>query len=168
MNDDRIKREHDRTVRHRLRQSFVNVRQRTVSRAATSNRWISKWKFIFFIFAFFLFLNGCGYFESEEFPKELLGRWVTKNPRYKGCYMIIEMDTIVFHAADGSLLVNTIEKVESADEFGQKIYHITYSDVENIEYLLSVIYMKGTKHGRLQFYNQRYLEWNKLALSKED
>ena len=150
---------------YRCRQSFTVTRHRSAYSPATARRrWVT-WKFLFMVL--FLFLTGCGWFESEEFPAELLGRWVTKNPKYEGCYMIIETDTIVFNASDGNLYVNEIEKVESAIEFGRKIYHITYSDKENIEYLLSVIVLKGSKKGRLQFYNQRYLEWNKMDLSKE-
>jgi hypothetical protein len=61
-----------------------------------------------------------------------------------------------------------IEKIESTTEFGRKVYHITCSDKENIEYMLSVIVLKGSKKGRLQFYNQRDLEWNKMDLNKEE
>ncbi|MFC1488623.1 hypothetical protein ACFL6B_02120 [Thermodesulfobacteriota bacterium] len=147
-------------------QNTPDIRQRSVANPSMARRPWAAWNFI--VIVLLLSLTGCGWFEDEEFPTELLGRWVTNNPNYKECYMIIKTDTIVFHATDNNLYVSTIEKIESATEFGRKVYHITYSDKENIEYLLSVIVLTGSKKGRLQFYNQRYIEWNKMGLSKEE
>jgi hypothetical protein len=152
----------------RICQNFPGTRQRSVANPSMARRQWAAWNFIFIFLVLLLSLTGCGWFEEEEFPTELLGRWVTNNPKYEGCYMIIETDTIVFHATDNNLYVSAIEKIESATEFGRKVYHITYSDKENIEYLLSVVVLKGSKIGRLQFYNQRYIEWNKMDLSKEE
>ena len=150
----------------RFCQKIPDTRQRSAdSQPMARRRWVA-WKFLFLVL--FLSLAGCGWFESEEFPKELLGRWVTDNPKYQGCYMKIDENAIVFNASDSNLYVSTIKKVETDIEFGRKVHHIIYTDKEDIEYLLSVIVLKGSKTGRLQFYNQRYLEWNKMDLSREE
>lgn len=150
-----------------LCQYFPDIIQHTVANLAMMHRRLAAWKFKFLFLALLLSFTSCGWFESDEFPTELLGRWVTDNPKYKGCYMIIETETIVFNTTENNLYKTAIEKIESATEFGRKVFHITYSDKDNIEYMLSVIVLKGGKKARLQFYNQRDLEWNRMDLNEE-
>jgi len=153
---------HTKDKMWRLCQDISDTRQHHAAYLLLSQRQRITWKYVVLFIALLLSLTGCGWFEKQEFPKELLGQWYPENSKYEGCYMIIDKESITFNAADNNLYVNLIEKVETTIEFGRKVYHIFYSDKEGIDHLLSVILLKGSKKGQLQFYNQRYLEWERL------
>ncbi len=113
-----------------------------------------------------LFLYGCGVFKDEGVPKEILGHWETDAPGYEGCFMDISEATISFHTVEQTTDVNFIQKVERVEKNGEKIYNIHYENRDGDKFLLSVTVMQGSGKVTLQFYNQKYLTWNKVDWTK--
>jgi hypothetical protein len=113
-----------------------------------------------------LFIAGCGVFQEEGVPKELMGHWETDAPGYQGCFMDITEATISFHTVKGTTDVNFIQKVERTQKNGAFVYDINYENMDGDEFLLSVTVLGGGEKGVLQFYNQKYLTWNKVDWTK--
>jgi hypothetical protein len=112
-------------------------------------------------------LFGCGLFDdSETFPRAILGHWETDAPGYEQCYMDITETTISFHTIEGTTDVNFIQKIERTEKDGDTVYDIHYENRDGDEFLLSVTLSGANQKGTLQFYNQKYLTWNKVDWTK--
>jgi hypothetical protein len=74
--------------------------------------------------------------------------------------------TISFHTVEGTTDVNFIQKVERTQKNGVRVYDIHYENMDGDEFLLSVTVPGEGEKGTLQFYNQKYLTWNKVDWTK--
>ena len=99
-------------------------------------------------------------------PKEIIGHWETDASGYESCFMDINESTISFHTVEGTTDVNFIQRVERSEKDGEKVYDIHYENRDGDEFLLSVTLQGGGKKVSLQFYNQKYLTWNKVDWTK--
>lgn len=105
--------------------------------------------------------------EKQAAP-ELLGRWTTNNRRYQGCAIEISKDTIAFVTVDGVMDKNDIDKIEIQFEKGTKVYQIHYSDKDDNDFRLSVVFFPDAPNGQLQLYNQKYLRWNSMGRVRQE
>ena len=112
------------------------------------------------------FLAGCGLFKDESMPEAIIGHWETDASGYEECFMDITESTISFHTVEGTTDVNFVQKVERTEKEGVKVYDIHYENSDGDEFLLSVTLPSGGNKGSLQFYNQKYLTWNKVDWTK--
>jgi hypothetical protein len=117
--------------------------------------------------ALFALLAGCGTFEDTSTPPEIIGRWITDTRGYQECFMVISENTINFYTLEGTFDVNFIDKVVRTEKKGEKVYEIHYRNRKDLEFVLSVVVLQGGRKGKLQFFNQKYLMWNKAEWEKE-
>ncbi len=114
-----------------------------------------------------LLLPGCGWFDSDEIPDALVGRWVTSAPRYEEAELGITKETVIFSKGLEFIHVNEIERVEIEDVKiepgeGETLIHITYEGAEGGEFTLSLYHRPGPGGGTLRFVNQPSLVWTRV------
>ncbi|MBN2124291.1 MAG: hypothetical protein JW821_08355 [Deltaproteobacteria bacterium] len=107
-----------------------------------------------------LFL-GCNLFKDKDLPPDILGTWVTDEPRYRDCRLEFREGLVIFSQGINYISTNSITDVDRAEEKGQPLYTVDYEDREGQEYHLS-FYYGGPPGGKfIRFKNQDQFEWKK-------
>ena len=108
---------------------------------------------------------GCGliygWLGSDEIPDDLIGYWVTDEPRYAEARMEITKETITFSKGLDYINMNEIDDVEVSDKKGKTLVKITYEDREGGEFTLSLYHYPGPRNGSIRFVNQMQMVWEK-------
>jgi hypothetical protein len=112
--------------------------------------------------AVLLFL-GCNLLKDTELPAELLGTWVTEEPRYSDCRLEFRETLVIFSKGIGYTNTNVITGVDRTKDEGRIRYRITYEDREGQEYRLSFSYTSANGEAAIRFKNQDQFVWKKRS-----
>lgn len=95
-------------------------------------------------------------------PEELIGIWVTKDPRYFNTPFEIKKNTVIFEQGLGYLdfEVYPIADVKMTESEGQTLYIIYYILPSGKIFEFS-FYYSGTNGGQIRFKNQPDMVWTK-------
>jgi hypothetical protein len=104
---------------------------------------------------------GCGT-PSEDLPAEVLGRWVTSEPRYADRFLEIGRATVRFGTGGAASETYPISRVTTESGPRGRLIRITYL-VEDDEMQLSFHYDSGDSTIRLQ--NQSSFRWSRVQAS---
>jgi hypothetical protein len=109
----------------------------------------------------FVVLYGCSSSEKTP-PEELIGIWETEAPRYDGCSIEINSNHIIFsNIHEDHIESNMISKIKKSLKNGEATYDIDFSNKEGLEFSISFVYMKTSKHEIIHYKNQRDVKWIK-------
>jgi hypothetical protein len=95
-------------------------------------------------------------------PEELIGVWVTKDPRYFNYPFEIKKNTVIFEQGLGYLdfAVYPIAGVKKTESEGQTLYIIYYTLPSGKKFEFS-FYYSAAKGGEIRFKNQPEMVWTK-------
>jgi hypothetical protein len=120
----------------------------------------SKGTFVAFAILILFFGTQC----QKEFtvPEELIGVWVTDDPKYVDYPFEIKKDTLIFEQALGyfDFDVFPIVNVEKSDTDGDALYIIYYLLPAGRKFEFS-FYYTPTEGGVIRFKNQPEMKWTK-------
>lgn len=102
-------------------------------------------------------LAGCVK-EPPAVPRELVGAWITDDPRYQDCAMIITGKTVLFKQAGGRALEHAIHRVESGPEKKGTRFTFYYHDEYKNDYELNLVY-ESVGGGSVTFLHQPGSRW---------
>ncbi len=109
----------------------------------------------------FAVLFGCQMLQDSAVPDELIGKWVTTEPRYHDCSFEIQQETIIFNKGITHTNMNWIEEIEKIPEKEKTLYHIYYEDKQGQDYKLSLFFFKTPDGGIIRFKNQQNIKWSR-------
>lgn len=121
-----------------------------------------RWRIVLAVLAIFVCFFGCGSHseESETIPDALIGVWKTSAPGYEDNSLVLRKDEILFGVGPSEYSVNSIFKVTTARQPGEKAALITiyYTDEEGKDNASSIYYDQA-RPGSIRFKNQMQIEW---------
>jgi hypothetical protein len=110
-------------------------------------------------------ISACAPPEPTEVPEELIGVWVTGDPRYEGRFLKLEPRTIHFGMGGDQASENPIIEVETIQEEGTSIYRIHYLSPEGLEYTQSLNY--DPARGEIRYKNRPSVVWKRVEIAIE-
>jgi len=121
-----------------------------------------KLKILIIVFIILTLLGGYSCKKELIVADELLGVWVTSDPKYKGCYFEVTEDEIVIKDIEEDVNFFKISKIEAEQDPDEDFitYIITHADLEGRPLELSVLYFPG-EEGTIRFKNQPNIVWVK-------
>jgi hypothetical protein len=99
--------------------------------------------------------------QERRLPRDMVDTWVTDTPRYKGCYLLIFPEEVVFGAADANTHTHTIHRVKTRRQGGRIHFTIETIDDQQADTLLELVYLPSEKNGRLHFKHQPDVLWQR-------
>ena len=95
-------------------------------------------------------------------PEELIGIWVTKDPRYLNTPFEIKKNTVIFEQGLGYLDfdVYPVADVKKTESEGQTLYIVYYTLPSGKIFEFS-FYYSGINGGEIRFKNQPEMVWTK-------
>jgi hypothetical protein len=109
--------------------------------------------------------TACAEPEPSEVPEELIGVWVTDDPRYEGRFLKLEPRKIHFGMGGDQASENPIVEVETIQEEGMSIYRIHYLSPEGLEYTQSLNY--DPESGEVRYKNRPSVVWKRVEIEIE-
>jgi hypothetical protein len=106
-------------------------------------------------------LYGCHPVENRKIPGELLGEWITSEPRYAGCVLEFTDGAIIFGNGPDHLSINYIVNIKKVTYGKTTVYTIYYEDSRGLKYTFPVLFGFVNKKGVLRFKNQNHVVWTK-------
>jgi hypothetical protein len=106
-------------------------------------------------------LYGCHPSENKKVPNELLGEWVTSEPRYADCVLKLIDGLIIFGNGLDNQIVNYIVNIKKVCNGQSTLYTIYYEDSRGLKYKFPVFFGFENKKGVLRFKNQKHIPWTK-------
>ncbi len=121
-----------------------------------------KSKSTFIAFAILILFFGAQCQKEFTVPEELIGVWVTDDPRYVDHPFEIKKDTLIFEQGLGffDFDVFPIGDLEKMDEDGNTLYIIHYLLPAGRKFEFS-FYYAPTEGGVIRFKNQPEMKWTK-------
>ena len=121
-----------------------------------------KGKVFLVVFIILTLLGGYSCKKELIVADELLGVWVTSDPKYEGCYFEVTEDEIVIKDIEEDVNFFKITKIEAEQDPNEDFitYIITHADQEGLPFELSVLYFPG-EEGTIRFKNQTNIVWVK-------
>ena len=117
-----------------------------------------------FLVLLVIFAVVCGVQCQKRFtvPEELIGIWVTKDPRYLNTPFEIKKDTVIFEQGLGYLDfdVYPIAGVKKTESDGRTLYIIYYTLPSGKIFEFS-FYYSAANGGQIRFKNQQEMVWTK-------
>jgi hypothetical protein len=95
---------------------------------------------------------------GDPLPREMVGIWVTDDPRYQGCTMEIAMDRITFGSPEKDADTYLIQTVSSRMKDGRREVTVEYVNAERVYFTAEWIY-SAEKEGSLRFKNRPAVVW---------
>lgn len=101
-------------------------------------------------------------FAQRTIPDELIGEWITSDPRYMDRGFKLSRTSIAFYAGEGGteVLVHPIDRVETSPAENGTLYVVQYSDSVGRTYQFSFFHERDP-HSVIRFKNQQEMEWSK-------
>jgi hypothetical protein len=106
-------------------------------------------------------LFGCHPLNNNKVPDELIGEWVTSEPRYADCVVKLTDGMIIFGNGPDNLSVNYIVNIKKVCNGQYILYTIYYEDSRGLKYKFPVRFGFENKKGVLRFRNQKHIAWTK-------
>lgn len=104
---------------------------------------MSRWSVLVTVTAVLL---ACGPNVEEGVPTELHGRWITSEPKYRGRYLEIQSDRLIWGAGKFEFDNHPIEKVESRPEANKQMrYWLHYTEAEGYPHALEIVLRRGVR-----------------------
>ena len=98
---------------------------------------------------------------DSTMPPELIGTWVTSDPRYADRALIITATTISFYVGDAEVTTHPIRRVAVDHESRATVYELEYeSGDEVLSLVFTFIRMDG---GIIRLANQEHMDWKKAG-----
>ena len=121
-----------------------------------------KTKSTFIAFAILILFFGAQCQKEFTVPEELIGVWVTDDPRYVNHPFEIKKDTLIFEQGLGffDFDVFPIGNLEKIDKDGNTLYIIHYLLPAGRKFEFS-FYYASTEGGVIRFKNQPEMKWTK-------
>jgi hypothetical protein len=121
-----------------------------------------KSKSTFIAFAILILFFGAQCQKEFTVPEELIGVWVTDDPKYVDHPFEIKKDTLIFEQGLGffDFDVFPIGNLEKMDEDGNTLYIIHYLLPAGRKFEFS-FYYAATEGGVIRFKNQPEMKWTK-------
>ena len=94
---------------------------------------------------------------SAELPEDMLGVWITSDPKYADRSFEIGRTELTLQVGKDSFVNHVIDRVELDERGGAELYTVHYLDDSGVEYELAFYYQ--TDEIRLK--NQRTMMWRK-------
>ena len=105
--------------------------------------------------------------ETRTVPGELVGVWETSAPKYKGCYLELTEDLIIF--ANRAHLekkdVNRISGIKKSDRGKDVLYTVSYQvhfENKGGQECKFSFYYDPSEGGAIRFKNQLRIKWRKM------
>ena len=105
---------------------------------------------------------GCAPQEPPEVPKELIGVWITDDPRYEDRFLKLEERTIHFGIGGDQASENPIIDVEELPVEGSIIYRIKYLSPEGLEYSQSLYYDQQSEE--IRYKSRPSVVWKRVEI----
>ncbi len=101
-------------------------------------------------------------FARRTIPDELIGEWITPDPRYMDRGFKLSRTSIAFYAGEGGtqVFVYPIDRVETSPAENGTLYVVQYSDRVGRTYQFSFFHERDP-HSVIRFKNQPEIEWSK-------
>lgn len=106
-----------------------------------------------------MILLGC---RSEKIPEAMIDAWVTDDPRYRGCYLLVLPGELVMGALDHTHRSYSIQKVKARFEDPSWEVAAWSADEEQTEYLFEYTFTP-TGNGTLRLKNNADVIWYRSA-----
>jgi hypothetical protein len=105
---------------------------------------------------------GCAPQEPPEVPKELIGVWITDDPRYEDRFLKLEKRTIHFGIGGDQASENPIIDVEELPVEGSIIFRIKYLSPEGLEYSQSLYYDQQSEE--IRYKSRPSVVWRRVEI----
>jgi hypothetical protein len=99
---------------------------------------------------------------DTSLPEDLVGYWVTSDPRYQDRFLQLSRVSIVFGTGRDNIDVNFIKETERYTEDGKTTYTIHYKNTEGLEGKLSFAW-DPSDNGKIRLSNQEDMVWEKTT-----
>jgi len=106
-------------------------------------------------------LCGCHSIENKNIPAELVGEWITSEPRYAGCVLELTDGVIIFGNGPDHLSINYVVNVKKVSHGKTTLYTIYYEDSRGLKYTFPVLFGFENRKRILRFKNQDHVVWTK-------
>ncbi len=126
---------------------------------------ILRWTFLV-VFAFLTSL-GCSSNEIENLPREVLGHWETKTPKFKSFSFELSQEAITFTDLNAENVVEfyTIQKrTKDLDRKDNVYYTVYYENKEGLEFQFALYYY-SSGGGIIILKNQKKIVWTRAPKS---
>lgn len=108
------------------------------------------------------FVVACAPRGPAEVPEELLGVWITDDPRYEDRFLKLEKRKIHFGMGGNEATEAPIIGLEELSERGALVYRIKYLSPDGLEYTQSLYYDRST--GELRYKNRPSVVWRRVEI----
>ena len=109
-------------------------------------------------------VSGCAPQEPTEVPEELIGVWITDDPRFEERFLKLEKRAIHFGLGGDQATESPVIDVEELPtaEDGTTIYRIRYVSPEGLEYTQSLYYHRG--NAEIRYRNRPSVVWRRVDI----
>lgn len=107
---------------------------------------------------------GCNGQKIRESPKEIIGTWVTSEPRHDGCTLEITRYRIIFMNPLSVVSDNYIREVKKSADETRTVYQIFYEDEGNAAGTLTIYYSRTESGEAMQIRHQEKTKWTRALL----
>ena len=124
------------------------------------------------VFLLLLATAACNRNATHLLPKELVGFWTADEPRYKGRFLELYRAYVILGTGPGEVpQVQIVDSVEATPDGDHVVYKIGSTDLNGIQYNLTLLY-RPTGEGTILFKHQESVLWKRHkeneAASKAD
>jgi hypothetical protein len=98
---------------------------------------------------------------SSEMPVELIGKWKTDAPKYRGCFIELEARSVAFVSDQGNSDINILKKIVTRRE-GESVSYTIHYKCEGDRECTIKLYYKNSGRRAIQLENQRNVEWTRV------
>lgn len=104
-------------------------------------------------------LTGCQEPLKTHIPKDLIGKWVTTDPKYEDRYLELTDHMIYFGTGGKTFDFDSIGEISMTPQGKRVLYTISYYHIEGQEFKLSILH--DPKRQTLALKNQPHIIWTK-------
>jgi hypothetical protein len=98
---------------------------------------------------------------SSEIPEELIGKWKTDAPKYRGCYLELKERSVAFISGEGDSDFNMLNGIETRRDGESFLYTIHYKCEDGYECTMK-LYYENSGRRVIRLKNQKNIEWTKM------
>jgi hypothetical protein len=103
----------------------------------------------------------------DESPKEIIGAWVTSDPRYQDRTLEITRYRILFRNPHTRASANHIQEIKKYREGTRTLYEIVYLDNEKLVNRITFYHSQGKSGEIIQLKHQEKMNWTRALLPQE-
>ncbi|MBN1104103.1 MAG: hypothetical protein JXL84_11870 [Deltaproteobacteria bacterium] len=115
----------------------------------------------FLLFLTIMGMMTCQCSREKSVPVELIGVWITSDPRYEGCSIEITPMKLIYRNPRTEPGINRIRGIEKTPEGARILYRIYYEDQEGDERTVSLYHCRKNHEPVIRFQHREEREWRK-------